>query len=552
MILNTGFGRGEHGSELGDGGRGGDGLGRLVGVQRETDSGPEWIARYGYDAEGRVAFRENGSGSRTWILRDGDRAVLEVDLDADGTEHPVRRNVWLGSRLVRSEEPTASGWDLPVYAHQDRLGSVVLTTKKDADGAVSVTGRSTYDPYGKEVSLPSWTGSSVTVPYGFAGARRDDEVGLYRMGARWYDPELGRFLEQDPIGESGGLNLYAYVGSSPVMWVDPSGLAPRWMRQMRSFLGKTARRVGNFIGQVLIDGVNTANLLTGVGNMGAFASIARRAADAIDDMKAAISRAIATESQQAAQAAASEAGLGDADKNVMAELRSAAAELLWGVYGGFLNLDTANALLGGLAKGLKSSQDGKGKVNESAEIVIVRGFGQEQWSELEKTGDAKAVESTEDFVASWGNRHGMRTKPIKATDFRKSGDVVKQMQLAYSSDDTRILIVEAHGAGGLIEIGSSTGESEWIGPSVFNPEKRGANLAAVVLAACEAGITRNGIPWDQAWAASLGISREDLMIWPTKIDAGTVQNAVWDWLERGMTPEDAAERTTPEPEAMTP
>ncbi len=45
------------------------------------------------------------------------------------------------------------------------------------------------------------------------------------MGARWYDPELGRFIEQDPIGEAGGLNLYAYVGSSPTLWVDPTGLA---------------------------------------------------------------------------------------------------------------------------------------------------------------------------------------------------------------------------------------------------------------------------------------------------------------------------------------
>jgi GH24 family phage-related lysozyme (muramidase) len=44
------------------------------------------------------------------------------------------------------------------------------------------------------------------------------------MGHRWYDPSTGRFLEQDPIGESGGLNLYAYVGSAPTMYVDPLGL----------------------------------------------------------------------------------------------------------------------------------------------------------------------------------------------------------------------------------------------------------------------------------------------------------------------------------------
>ncbi len=60
------------------------------------------------------------------------------------------------------------------------------------------------------------------MPYGYAGARREDAVGLYLMGARWYDPTLGHFIEQDPIGEAGGMNLHAYTGSSPVMWTVPA------------------------------------------------------------------------------------------------------------------------------------------------------------------------------------------------------------------------------------------------------------------------------------------------------------------------------------------
>ncbi len=204
-----------------------DGLGRLVGVQREVEGGWEWITRYGYDAEGRLAFRQEGTGARTWMVRDGDRAVVEVEEGVGA----VRRNAWLGGRLVRTEEAAPGGWEEPVYAHGDRLGSIVLTTRGDGS-VVSVTGRSTYDPYGKEVSLPSWGGGRVSVPYGFAGARWDAAAGLYRMGARWYDPEMGRFLEQDPIGERGGLNLYAYVGSSPVMWVDPTGLMPGSLAQV--------------------------------------------------------------------------------------------------------------------------------------------------------------------------------------------------------------------------------------------------------------------------------------------------------------------------------
>jgi len=46
--------------------------------------------------------------------------------------------------------------------------------------------------------------------------------GLVQMGARWYWPELGRFIQQDPVGD--GTNWYAYVGNSPVVRADPEGL----------------------------------------------------------------------------------------------------------------------------------------------------------------------------------------------------------------------------------------------------------------------------------------------------------------------------------------
>jgi len=61
-------------------------------------------------------------------------------------------------------------------------------------------------------------------PFGFAGGHYDSDTGLVRFGGRDYDPYIGRWTSQDPIGHSGGdSNLYAYVYNDPVNEIDPSG-----------------------------------------------------------------------------------------------------------------------------------------------------------------------------------------------------------------------------------------------------------------------------------------------------------------------------------------
>ena len=55
--------------------------------------------------------------------------------------------------------------------------------------------------------------------------RESDGTGLYFYRARYYDPAIGRFISEDPIGFDGGdVNLYAYVANDPVNLIDPSGL----------------------------------------------------------------------------------------------------------------------------------------------------------------------------------------------------------------------------------------------------------------------------------------------------------------------------------------
>ena len=57
----------------------------------------------------------------------------------------------------------------------------------------------------------------------FQGREYDYDTALYYFRNRWYEPETGRWLSPDPIGISGGLNLYAFCGNDPVNFVDPEG-----------------------------------------------------------------------------------------------------------------------------------------------------------------------------------------------------------------------------------------------------------------------------------------------------------------------------------------
>jgi len=68
-------------------------------------------------------------------------------------------------------------------------------------------------------------GPTNTGRYQYTGQTWLSDAGLYHYKNRAYHPGLMRFMQTDPIGHSGGINLYAYVGGDPVNATDPWGLA---------------------------------------------------------------------------------------------------------------------------------------------------------------------------------------------------------------------------------------------------------------------------------------------------------------------------------------
>ena len=115
----------------------------------------------------------------------------------------------------------------------DRVTSVLW---RNANGAT--VARYEYDAWGdvrsETVSVPALTGNR----YLFQGREYSHATGFCNCRARWYDPATGRWLSKDPIGLSGGLNLYEFCGNDPVDFSDPAGLdvgknAEKWAKKKR-------------------------------------------------------------------------------------------------------------------------------------------------------------------------------------------------------------------------------------------------------------------------------------------------------------------------------
>ncbi|MDC0740845.1 RHS repeat-associated core domain-containing protein [Polyangium mundeleinium] len=207
-------------------------------------------AQYVHDADGQLVakrtadgkqwdYRWNALGQLIEVLLPDDR-IVQFAYDAFGrrvakrVEGEVRRFIWDGDELVH-EVPEATplvtwvfepGTFAPLAKGEgerrygvlaDHLG--VRLALVDEDGAPAWVGE--LDVWGEV-----WTQVDETAnPWRFPGQYADDETALYYNRFRYYDPEVGRYISQDPIGLAGGLNLYAYV-RDPWAWVDPLGLGP--------------------------------------------------------------------------------------------------------------------------------------------------------------------------------------------------------------------------------------------------------------------------------------------------------------------------------------
>ncbi|MFJ4967139.1 RHS repeat-associated core domain-containing protein [Streptomyces sp. NPDC088729] len=161
-----------------------------------------------YDALGTRTAKTLGTTTKKY-LTDGSNPLVEQN--STGATTATVATSGLDEYLTRTENNTTQ-----IYL-TDALGSIVGLA--NTDGTIAT--RYTYDPNGQ----PTTSGAASSNPYTFTG-RESDGTGLLHYRNRYYDPESGRFISQDPIGHAGSTNLYQYALSSPTTYTDPSGNNP--------------------------------------------------------------------------------------------------------------------------------------------------------------------------------------------------------------------------------------------------------------------------------------------------------------------------------------
>ncbi len=142
---------------------------------------------------------------------------------------------------------------------RDQIGSVRLVVDGDSGEIVQ---RMDYDEFGN-VTLDTNPGFQ---PFGFAGGLYDPDTALVHFNARDYNPRIRRWTAKDPILFSGGdTNLYGYIMSDPVNFIDPNG---KWALVL---IGAATGAIGSIAGQAMRGGdINwgAVGVATGAGALG--------------------------------------------------------------------------------------------------------------------------------------------------------------------------------------------------------------------------------------------------------------------------------------------
>lgn len=223
------------------------------GGQLVASDGPEGKTSYFYDERGNLVREVSASaaGAYAWTpenrlvsVSKADGTVVSFTYDADGrrTEKRVGATVTTFAHENGRLVSLISGSEIATFTYDDAGAPLTITTggktyayRFDERGSViELTDTATdqaaasyrQDAWGRIVEQTGPQALRDATPYAFVGAHGvmwDGETGLYLMGARYYDPSVGRFISQDPAQSNSSETAYSYATANPVTNIDPGG-----------------------------------------------------------------------------------------------------------------------------------------------------------------------------------------------------------------------------------------------------------------------------------------------------------------------------------------
>ena len=215
---------------------------------------------YDYAGNPRKWFKHGANGTECALKLDWKESTLvgitdettnkkyEYTYNADGlrtgkTVDGVKHEYYLSGSKILAETRETGGRKKLIKYYYDDTGVVgfnldgadyyfVKSLQGDVEKIYSASGELkaeySYDSWGKCTIKRSVSGIAEANAFRYRGYYFDSESGLYYLNSRYYDPIIGRFISPDSLdyldpSAIGGLNLYAYCGNNPIMYVDPDG-----------------------------------------------------------------------------------------------------------------------------------------------------------------------------------------------------------------------------------------------------------------------------------------------------------------------------------------